>query len=226
MGLTFGRSSGRTPISRPLRLSSSLAIVMALALSVGCRGFFVNPKLTSITVTPSAVTISKGQTTQMVATGNYDDGSTKNLSGSVTWTSSDTSCGTISTTGVVTAANVNATCTTTITATSGTFTSTGTVTVTPGALVSISLTVNNQTSVTAAAGTTVTFKALGSYSGSSSQQDITTQVTWTVDNTTALTLNQGGGSGTISSSAASGTAIHVTATLSGITSNQVTVTVQ
>jgi trimeric autotransporter adhesin len=205
------------------RLSSSLAILLALALAAGCRGFFVNPKLTSITVTPSTLTISKGQTNQMTATGNYDDGSTKNLTGSATWTSSDSACATVSSSGLITAANVTSTCTATITATSGTFTSTATVTVTPGTLVSITL---SATPTTVPAGQTLKFTALGTYSGSSQQQDITTQVTWTVSNTSVLTLNQGSGSGTISSSATSGTTVNVTASLNGITSNQVTITVQ
>ena len=226
----IGRSSISPATSIPQQLqrrSSSLAILLVLALAAGCRGFFVNPKLTSITVTPSTVTISKGQTNQMTATGNYDDGSTKNLTGSVTWTSSSTSCATISGTGLVTAsASITTTCTTSITATSGTLTSTATVTVTPGALVSIALTVSNGlTAVTVQAGTTVTFKALGTYSGSSSQQDITTQVTWTISNTVVLpTINQG--SGTVSTSATTGSSTTVTASLNGITSNQVTITVQ
>ena len=226
MGIGSCSSLQQISSNRRFQRFLSLAIFLAVALGVGCRGFFVNPKLTSITVTPSTVTISKGQTTQLTATGNYDDGSTKNLSGSATWTSSDNTCATVSSSGLVTAANVTATCTATITATSGTFTSTATVTVTPGALVSIALTVNNgSTAVTVAAGSTVTFKALGTYSGSSTQQDITTQVTWTISNTTVLpTISQG--SGTVSSTATSGSSTTVTASLNGITSNTVTITVQ
>jgi Bacterial Ig-like domain (group 2) len=224
MGIASSSSSRHRSLNKQLQRLSPLAILLALALAIGCRGFFVNPKLTSITVTPSTVTISKGQTNQMTATGNYNDGSTKNLTGSATWTSSDTACATVSSAGVVTAsASITTTCTTTITATSGSFTATATVTVTPGTLVSITL---SATPTTAPAGSTVVFKALGTYSGSSTQQDITTQVTWTVSNTTVLTLNQGSGSGTVSTGATSGTTVNVTASLNGITSNMVTITVQ
>ena len=73
---------------------------------------------------------------------------------------------------------------------------------------------------------TVTFTAKGTYSGSSTQQDITNQVSWIVSDTTILTMTQGSGSGTISSSATSGATVNVNATLSGITSNTVTITVQ
>jgi trimeric autotransporter adhesin len=225
--VSFSKSRPRS-INRRLQELSSVAILLTFALAVGCRGFFVNPKLTSISVTPSTVTISKGQTQQLTATGNYDDGSTKDLTGSVSWSSSDTTCATVSSTGLVTAsASITNTCTATITATSGSLTASATITATPGTLVSIALTVNNGlTAVTVPAGSTVTFKALGTYSGSSTQQDITTQVTWTVSNTTVLTINQGSTSGTVSSSATSGSTATVTAALSGITSNQVTITVQ
>ena len=69
---------------------------------VGCKGFFVNPTLTSLAIGPSSPTITKSQTQQMSATGTYDDGSTKDLTGRATWTSSDSSCATINANGLVT----------------------------------------------------------------------------------------------------------------------------
>jgi len=212
-----------TPKSK-LSLFLSIAVLLSLTLAVGCRGFFVNPKLTSLTVNPTTATISQGQTQSIIATGNFDDGSTKNLTGTVSWTSSDPACAQVSTTGEVTAATtVATTCTTTITATSGAFTATATITVTPGTLISITLTA---LATTVPAGSTVTFTAKGTYSGSSTQQDITNQVSWIVSDTTILTMTQGNGSGTISSTATHGATVNVNATLSGITSNTVTITVQ
>ena len=147
-----------TPKSK-LSLFLSIAVLLSLTLAVGCRGFFVNPKLTSLTVNPTTATISQGQTQSIIATGNFDDGSTKNLTGTVSWTSSDPACAQVSTTGVVTAATtVATTCTTTITATSGAFTATATITVTPGTLISITLTA---LATTVPAGSTVTFTAKG-----------------------------------------------------------------
>src|SRR5205085_9516842 len=116
MGI-YKTSPDMTTPKRKHHLFLSSVIFLTLTLTVGCRGFFVNPKLTSLTVAPTTATISQGQTVSIVATGNFDDGSTKNLSGTATWTSSDPSCATVSSTGVLTAATtVSTTCTTTITA--------------------------------------------------------------------------------------------------------------
>src|ERR1700680_3290757 len=66
-----------------------LASLLTLAL-VGCKGFIVNPTLTAITVTPSTPTVTAGSTEQMAATGTFNDGSTKIITSSATWASSDT----------------------------------------------------------------------------------------------------------------------------------------
>ena len=55
--------------------------------------------LTSITVTPVNPSIAIGITQQFTATGNYSDGSTQNLTNSVTWTSANTSVATVQSTG-------------------------------------------------------------------------------------------------------------------------------
>jgi trimeric autotransporter adhesin len=203
-------------------LGASLTL-MLLAAGIGCKGFFVNPTLTSLAIGPQTPTLAQGQTLQMTATGTYDDGSTKDLTGSASWSSEDTTCATISSGGLITAAqSITAICTTSISASSGTISaSPTTLTVTPGPLQSISLTVS---STNPAAGTNITFTAMGTYSGGT-QQDITSMVAWNNDNTTALTLSQGSGSATVSSGS-SGQVIHVFASLSGISSNTVTITVQ
>ena len=74
--------------------------------------------LASITVTPANTSFNRGATKQFSATGNYSDGSTQNLTASVSWGSSDTSVATISNIGLA-AANSNKSGPTTITATSG-----------------------------------------------------------------------------------------------------------
>lgn len=71
--------------------------------------------LQSITVTPASSTLSTiGGTQQYTATGNYSDGTHPNITGSVNWGSTNTGVATISTGGLVTAANNG---TSTITAT-------------------------------------------------------------------------------------------------------------
>ena len=89
---------------------------------VGQYSFSVNvqPALTSIAVTPASPSVAKGLTQQFTATGTYTDGSTANLTASVTWASATPSVATISSTGL---AQSLATGTTNITAALGSVTS-------------------------------------------------------------------------------------------------------
>src|SRR5215467_1114917 len=72
-----------------LRLTGAFAALAILALAMSCRGFFVNPTLTGVSIGPANLTINVNQTWQMTATGTYSDGSQKNLSSGVAWSSSD-----------------------------------------------------------------------------------------------------------------------------------------
>lgn len=72
--------------------------------------------LQTITVTPTNRSVLTGNTLQFTATGNYSDNSTQNLTGSVTWGSTDLRKATIAAGGLVTRVAPG---TTTITATSG-----------------------------------------------------------------------------------------------------------
>lgn len=202
----------------------ALATLPLLALMVGCKGFFVNPTLSSLAIGPSNPTITKSQTQQMSATGTYDDGSTKDLTGRVTWTSSDASCTTINANGLVTpSASVVNICTTTIGASFGTVSASSvTVTVTPGTPTLITLTAvpTNPTP-----NSSVTFTAKATFPGSSTPQDITSSVTWINSDTTELTLTNGSGTGTISATATPGNQINVTASFAGVDSNTVTLTI-
>ena len=81
---------------RKVSLTLAFAVLVVLAFGASCKGFFVDPKLTTITVTPATPQIVTGDTpTKMTATGTYDDNSTKDLSGSVTWTMNPTGFATI-----------------------------------------------------------------------------------------------------------------------------------
>jgi hypothetical protein len=209
---------------RKLRILATIGALSILAVAAGCKGFFVNPTLTSLAVSPTSASIVESQTQQLTATGTYDDGSTKDLTGTAGWTTSDSTVAAVSKGGLVTAA-ANITTppgSATITATSGTLTATSAITVNTGPLTAIAI---STTTPTPAAGTTVVFKALGTYSGSSTQQDITSLVTWSSSNTAVISTISGG-SGAVLSTATSGSTTDVTATLNGITSNTLTVTVQ
>jgi hypothetical protein len=91
------------------------------------------PALQSLAVTPANPSIGIGGIQQFTATGTFSDGSTQNLTTSVTWASSSTGVATISnTSGTQGRATGVATGTTTISATSGTVTGSTVLTVTAG----------------------------------------------------------------------------------------------
>lgn len=205
-----------------------LGVLSFLGFAGACTGFFVNPTLSSISIGPSdqTITVNPKVNLQMSATGTYSDGSTKDLTGKVLWTSSDTSCATINSTGLVTpASSVTGACQTTISAAMGTVSAaTTTVTVSEGTPSSIKLTVNPN-SASYAAGTALTFTAQAVFPGSSTQQDITSSVTWNSSDTTNLPLVQGSGQVTIPPSAPA-ESVTVTATFDNATSNTITITIQ
>lgn len=60
---------------------------------------------TSLSVTLAESTIASNQTVQLTATATYSDSSIEDISGTVTWKSSDTSIATVSSSGLVTAVN-------------------------------------------------------------------------------------------------------------------------
>ena len=102
---------------RKLALTLAFTVLVALALGVSCRGFFVQPTLTAIAISPPTPTITtgtSGNTQQFRAVGTYDDGSSGSTP--VSWSSTDpTTIASITTSGLATALGVG---TTTITATS------------------------------------------------------------------------------------------------------------
>ncbi len=206
-----------------IRLLGAFTAILMLALAAGCRGFFVNPTLQSITVAPSTGSVAPAGTIQMTATGTFDDGSTSNVTAKSSWQSSDPTVASVgSNTGLVKAAASIASPPgiTTITATDGAFTNTATVTVCP---VVTSITITPSTT-NPAAGAQITFIANAIFSGSLSQQDVTSVVTWNISNTSVIP-SISAGAATVSSSA-SGMSTTVTATLCGGTSPAVTISVQ
>jgi uncharacterized protein YjdB len=167
------------------RAISGLATVLVLLLGVGCRGFFVNPTLSTLTVGPTTPTIQQGTTLQMAATGTFNDGSTKSLAGSAFWSTSDSTIASVNTTGLVTGVSTG---TATITAASGTISGSTTVTVSLGNITSIVLTPMN-TSTTQ--GSTVQYTATAMTSDGKTH-DITSSATWSSSNTAAGTINSNG----------------------------------
>lgn len=199
---------------KKLQLAGALMALTTLALAISCRGFFVNPTLTSLAIGPTSLPLNPNQSYQMVATGTFDDGSTSNVTSKSLWTSSDPTVAAIGTnTGIVTASATATTVgTTTISASDGAITATTTATVTVCPVVT-NLTIsaspgsgppNSQITLTATA--TV---------GGASGVDVSTIVTWTAADSSVLTI-----SGNIGTLGASGSTT-VTASLCNVNSTNV-----
>jgi hypothetical protein len=208
-------------------LAGAFAALATLALAVSCTGFFVNPTLESIAIGPQNLSLAPTAVQQMTATGTYSDGSTQDVTGQSTWSSSDEAVATFnpSVVGQLVAgplANIpNPPGTTTIGASDGAITSsTITVTVCP-IVTTLTVTVNGGTSATINSGDTATFVATAIFSGVTGTQTVTDEVTWNISDTSILsTITDGIGATTAGVDGSTG----VSATLCGATSTSVTLT--
>jgi trimeric autotransporter adhesin len=209
-----------------------LALVVSLCLSFlsACGGGSLGPgigkstvTLQSIQISPSTASISLGQNQQFTATGHYSDGSSKDITNSVTWASSNTGVATISGSGLATSHSIGSA---TISAVSGNIFATATLTVTATKVVLVSIAVT-PAGADLLVGTLQQFTATGTFSDGS-QQDITSSVTWSSSNNSVVSIPAGGlatahalGSVTISATlgsvSGSTTANVVSAELSSIT---------
>jgi trimeric autotransporter adhesin len=202
----------------------AFAALLALAFAASCRGFFVNPTISSLAIGPANLSLSPSQTYQMVATATYSDGTTGNVTASAVWSSSSPNIANFSAPGYIVAASLTDLSvlpgTTSVSASDGAVSSsTETVTVCP-VVSSLQIEVNQSTTSYDGPPTTVIFAATASVSGA--QQTVTDSVTWNISNTTILpTISDG--SGTLTSGYA-GTPFTVNATLCGVTSNTLTIT--
>ncbi|MDB5986055.1 MAG: hypothetical protein JWR16_1108 [Nevskia sp.] len=157
--------------------------------------------LSSISVTPPNPTVAKSTNRQFTATGLYTDSTTKDLTTTVTWSSSDSSIASISNAsgsqGLAAALNTGKA---TITATSGSIKGSTLLTVSTATLTSIGVT---PATPKLAAGYKLQFVATGTYSDST-MADITTQVTWS-STTAAATISNASGSNGLATGASAGT---------------------
>src|SRR5213080_655582 len=172
--------------------------------------------LTSLQVTPASKALALGATQQFTATGHYSDGTTKNLSSSVQWSSSDSNIASISGMGMATAVTFGVV---TVTAQSGSLQATATVNVSSAGanLTAISI---SPAGASIPIHTTQQFTATGSYSDGSSR-DLTALVSWGSSSTAAATIDV---NGLLTGVAAGSTTI--SATLGSVTkSTTITVTV-
>lgn len=201
-GLANGIAAGQATITATAgSISSSTLLTVTPAI------------LTAITVTPASPSIAAGTTQAFTATGAFSDGSTQNLSTSVTWNSSTPSVATINTSGLATSSSAGQT---TITATSGSITNSAVLTVTTAVLTSITV---NPANPSALVGSTQQFTATGTYSDGSTQ-DLTGTAAWNSSNTNVASVSAG-----LASGLTAGT-VTISATFGSVTgSTTLTVTV-
>jgi len=165
------------------RRSGVLLVILAmvaLLLVAGCKGFFVNPTLTAITVGASngSSFVNVSSTLQMIATGTFNDGTTGAVT--ATWSSSATNIASVNgSTGLVTGVTPG---TASITATSQGISGLASITVC-GAITTIAITPLNQ-SISQGTGS-LQFHATNGVNG----PDITSSVTWNSSNTAVAQIS-------------------------------------
>ena len=170
-GIASGVAAGTTTVTASLSGINGIATLT------------VTPSLTSISVTPSPVTLVAGTTQQFTATANYSDGSTHNVTATAQWSAANTAVATVNAAGVATAVATGST------AVTATFNGTsGSATLNVKTLTSIAVTPGSPTFNT---GSTEQFTATATYSDSSTQ-NVTSTAKWSVGNTAVATINAAG----------------------------------
>jgi hypothetical protein len=158
-----------------LRLIGASAALAIFALGVGCKGFFVNPTLTSIAISPTAPQVQQGKTLQLQAFGTFDDGTRSQIKSGVSWSSATPTVATIdANTGILTGVTTG---TSAITADSQALSSTATATVF-NVITSISI---SPTSASVTSGTSQDFTVSSGTGG-----DITSSATLTAEQNGAV----------------------------------------
>jgi len=167
-GITF------QPASQTVSLNGSSNVVV---------NFTATPMLESIAVSAAAASIAKGSSDQFTAIGTFSDGATQNLTGSVTWVSSNTAVATVSGTGLATGIGAGSA---SISATQGSIASNAVVlAVTGPTLQSISV---SAPSASLASGSSEQITATGTFSDGSSQ-NLTASAAWSSSNSAAISLS-------------------------------------
>lgn len=159
-GNVTGVGPGATQVS-----ATSQGVVGTAAVAVGA------PALLSVTVSPNPSSLPTGETEQLTAIGNFSDGTTQNLTQSVTWNSSVPATASVNPTG---AAVANAMGTATISATAGSVTGSASLTVTAVAVTAINVTPSTLNLVL---GGSAPFQATATMSNGTTQ-DVTATATW------------------------------------------------
>ncbi|WP_299947489.1 Ig-like domain-containing protein, partial [uncultured Microbulbifer sp.] len=142
--------------------------------------------LTGIQVTPATVNLAKGNAQQLTALGRYSDGSTADITNSVSWNSNDTAIATLDMSGELTAVEEGGT--TAYARLGSTVSNPVTVSVTGAVLTAIQITPANNS---LAKGNSQQLAAMGTYSDGSTA-DLTSSVAWNSSDTNIATVDSSG----------------------------------
>jgi uncharacterized protein YjdB len=187
---TWTSSSNSTTVSNAGLVTATALGTSTIQASSGSQSSSTtvtvgSPALVSLSVSPATATLAAGQSQQFQAVGIYTDGSTQNLTSSVSWYAVPQTSASVNSAGLVTATgqgNVN------ITAVYGTFSGVSTLTVGPATLISIAV-LPSAASIPISANQQ--FVAVGSYSNGITQ-DITSTATWASSSGTVSTVSATG----------------------------------
>jgi trimeric autotransporter adhesin len=163
--------------------------------------------LSSMEIQPANGKIAQLTSQQFQAIGTYTDGTTHNVTGKVSWTSSNTTVASIAGNGLASAVAPGSA---SITATLDSISASTTLEVTDATLISISIKPPGRT---IAPGTKLSFSAIGLFSDNTTQV-ITRDCTWTSDNQAVVTIGLRG----TATAVGPGTA-NISATLNGVTNS-------
>lgn len=186
-----------------LQVIGLLGALLLMAAGDACDGFFVDPTLQAISVSTlqSSTLASVGSTLQLVASGSYDDGSAKNLTGHVTWSATPPGFVTLSTTtpGLVTATMVTSPGTA-VTVQAAELSSnglvvTGSITIMAGTSAALTLTSSpaSPISISGSGGTGATVQFGATFNGTS----VTSSTVFTSSNSSIINIASGSTSGTL-----------------------------
>ncbi len=210
-----------------LSLAAKIRVIFTagfLCVTLGsCSGFFINPTVSSIFISPAAATVAVGGTVQLTATATYSDGTQSTItSSSLGWSSSSTDATISSPGGLVTGV---ASGTATITATYQGVSGTATVTVSPQNVTSLCITTTEGSA--SCSQITATISGVGgpalpffAYANGSPLNDVTTAVSWSSSNTNVATITTGIGTGSGEATSVSAGTTNITATITNTTTNQ------
>jgi hypothetical protein len=214
--------SNSTPGLVSALVSGSATISAALSGVTGSVSFTVTPAvLQQLQVTPANASVPRGVPQRFTATGVYSNGSTQDLSATVTWASSNTAIASLSNAagseGLASTVGVGSV---QVSATSGPITGSTPFTVTPAVLVSTALT---PTAPNVPLGSVRQFTVTGTYTDGTTQ-NLTSQASFTSGDPSIVSVSNGSGSQGLATTISTGSTT-VSASVQGFSSSTpVTVT--